>query len=251
MFIAYLDSSGRPNFDDKENFVLASMITNERHWQYIDNGVRRIKLRHFPNLPDSEVEIHAKDMQNREGVFKGLSWSKIYSVLGDVFDFIADKSTEICIIAVVIDKVKLRKGKDIDIETWAYRLLFERINKFVERQKHIMTEAQYQPEYGIMITDSEGVKKDQKLRGKLLGMSRKGTLYSRLDVLIEDLLFTDSKWRNLSQLVDCVAYCIRKQYRTNSRSFHTFYWQSYYKRIETKFDNPRDSYFGYGLKIFP
>ena len=114
-----------------------------------------------------------------------------------------------------------------------------------------MIEAQYQPEYGIMITDSEGVKKDQKLRGKLLGMSRKGTLYSRLDVLIEDLLFTDSKWRNLSQLVDCVAYCIRKQYRTNSRSFHTFYWQSYYKRIETKFDNPRDSYFGYGLKIFP
>lgn len=62
MFIAYIDSSGRP-YGDRENFVLASIITNEADWQRIDNDVKKIKITHFPNLQDEDedVEIHAKD----------------------------------------------------------------------------------------------------------------------------------------------------------------------------------------------
>ena len=109
-------------------------------------------------------------------------------------------------------------------------------------------------EYGIMITDSEGTKKDQRLRNKLIGMLRGGTDFSRLEYIIEDPLFTDSKWRNLSQLVDCVAYGIRKQHRMNNPLTNfTIQWQAIYRKIETKFDrNPlTGSYMNYGLKKFP
>jgi hypothetical protein len=102
-----------------------------------------------------------------------------------------------------------------------------------------------------MITDSEDLKQDQRFRTRLFQSVRSGPFYSHLNNLIEDPLFTDSKWRNLSQLVDCIAYCIRKQYRPNTESVHTHYWQHYYEKLESKFDNPFGSYKGYGLKIFP
>ena len=82
-------------------------------------------------------------------------------------------------------------------------------------------------------------------------MLRYGTMYSQLGYIIEDPLFTDSKWGNLLQLVDCVAYGIRKKHRINTASFHITYWDKFYTQIEKKFDNPDGSYINYGLKIFP
>ena len=79
LFIAYIDSSGRPDFEDPENYVVASIITNERTWQGIDNSVKAIKMKHFPSLSDSDVEIHAKDILNRDerSLFRHLSWEEI------------------------------------------------------------------------------------------------------------------------------------------------------------------------------
>jgi hypothetical protein len=132
-------------------------------------------------------------------------------------------------------------------------LLFERLSKFLERKNEELFISQHPRQYGIMIMDSEGIKKDQGLRNKLIQILRGGTLYSHLPYLIEDPLFTDSKWRNLSQLVDNVAYCIRRNHRTNRNMLAptTQKWESYYKKLESHFDAPFGTYFGYGLKIFP
>ncbi len=250
MFISYLDASGRAEYEEKENYVLASITTNESSWQCIENGVKQIKLHHFPRLNDTDVEFHAKDMLNHDGIYKTLSWEEIYSIFDDIFNFISSASSELTIIAVVILKNNLRKK--IDVETWAYRMLFERINSFLTVQNRSLILAQFPQQYGIMITDSEGTTKDQKLRNKLYEMLRNGTLYSKLDFLIEDPLFTDSKWRNLSQLADCVAYCIRKHFRVNGESFHSKHWDRYYQLLEKKFNNPSGSnYYGTGIKIFP
>jgi hypothetical protein len=243
-----VDSSGRP-YNDAENFVLASITTNEEDWQFIDNLVKQIKIEDFPYLPDEDVEIHAKDMVNHDGIFENLSWNQIFAIFDDVFDLFSTTSKLLIINAVVIEKRKLKKS--IDVEEWAYRLLFERLNRFLERKNDELLASQHPRQYGIMIMDSEGIKKDQGLRNKLVQV-RGGTLYSHLTYLIEDPLFTDSKWRNLSQLVDNVAYCIRRNHRINSPSApNTQSWESYYKKIVPRFDAPYGSYFGYGLKIFP
>ncbi len=182
MFTAYLDSSGRPDFDDKKNFVLAAVITNGANWQVIDNALKRIKLGHFPSLPDMEVEIHAKDMPSRRGIFKNLKWEQIYAIFDDVFRYVSLSDSALTIVAVVIIcKKKLPRNQDI--ETWAYRLMFERINRFVERQNELLHAAQCFHQYEIMILDSVGEKKDQKLRRKLYSLLKDGTFYSKLTCL--------------------------------------------------------------------
>lgn len=253
MYIAYIDASGRPgkNEEPKDSYVLAAIITHESQWTYIDNKVKAIKMKHFPRLAPEEVEFHAKDMLNREGIFKGLNWDEIYSIFDEIFDFLADNNTEICIISVVIWKQKMYDGKDI--EKWAYRLLVERINKFLEKNNKTAILAGMAPQYGIMIIDSCGFKPDSRLRKKITEMLKEGTYYSSLTYLIEDPLFTDSKWRNLSQLVDCVAYAIRKHFRNpQNPSFHDKNWEKYYHKICNKLDkNEYGVIDGCGIKTFP
>jgi len=253
MYLAYIDGSGRPVKDNQTNFfVLACLIAHEEQWQYIDNKVKAIKLKHFPRLSPEDIELHAKDMLNRdENVFKRLNWGEIYAIFDDVFDFLSDDETDICLIAIVIDKRKMYKGKDI--EQWAYRLLVERINKFLEKNNEKLISAEYTPQYGIMIIDSCSYKADQKLRKTITEMLKEGTYYSDLKYLIEDPLFTDSKWRNLSQLVDCVAYAVRKKFRNSPNpSFHDAHWFSYYEKIFCKFDDDENgTVLGCGVKVFP
>jgi len=140
MFLSYIDASGRP-YGDPENFVLAAIITNEEDWQTIDNDIKQIKIKHFPSLPDEDIEFHAKDMVNHQGLFQLLSWNCIYAIMDDIFDLISQPAIELRIIGVVIDKKRLRRS--IDIEIWAYRLLFERINKFLERKNILLMSKQH------------------------------------------------------------------------------------------------------------
>lgn len=253
MYLAYIDASGRPakNEEPKEVFVLATLITHESQWSFIDSKVKDIKRKHFPQIPPDEIEFHAKDMLNREGRFKGLNWDKIYSIFDDIFDFLADANTQICIISVVIWKQRMYDGKDI--EKWAYRLLVERINKYLDKMNKMAIAAGTSPQYGIMIIDSCGFKPDSRLRKKVAEMLKEGTLYSNLAYLIEDPLFTDSKWRNLSQLIDCIAYAVRKHFRNPvNPSFHDQNWEKYYQKILSKFDrNEHGVIDGCGIKTFP
>ncbi|WGM89561.1 MAG: DUF3800 domain-containing protein [Candidatus Bathyarchaeum tardum] len=253
MYLAYLDESGRPTKDTSQEkyFVLATLIINEQKWQYIDNKVNEIKTKHFPDLPPQKIELHAKDMLNRNGIFNGLNWDKIYGIFEDIFEFLADNETEVCTIAVVINKAKMYHGKDI--EKWAYRLTVERINKFLEKNNGESISRGEPPQFGIMIIDSCGFKPDERLREKVSEMLDNGTHYSDLKYLIENPLFTNSKWRNLSQLVDCVAYAVRKKFRNSSSpSFHDENWFKYYDKIFCKFDKNEDGKVeGCGIKVFP
>jgi len=250
MYLSYLDSSGRPEYSDPENFVLASVTVNEHQWYHMKKEIEQIKLKYFPSIDPEKIEFHAKDMINHSGAYKGLSWNTIYSMLDDFFDFMTRDTTHISIIAAVINKEKLRKK--IDLEVWGHRFVFERLNEYLAHQNHLLAESGNPHEYGIMIMDSEGSTKDQKLRNKLTSMLNHGTKYSELGYLIEDPLFTDSKWRNLSQVVDCIAYCIRKKHRkNNTNNMHLTYWEKYYSMIEKKFHSKNGYYLKYGLKIFP
>ncbi len=251
MFLIYLDSSGSPNFKDKENYVLASVIINESYWEYIDNNIQEIKRKRFPNLLDSEIEIHVKYMTSKKGIYEKMTWEQIYTVLEDIFNFITDYNTNLTLIAVLIDKSIMEK--DQDIETWAYTLLYERINRYIEKENNRRI-LDWNTQYGITIIDTAGSKKsDQKLFTKLFPMLKKGTFFSDLEYLIEEPLFTDSKWRNLSQIADCVAYCIRKKFRTSKNiTFHDKHWDRFFNKIKKKLDRGRDGqYMGCGLKIFP
>ena len=103
-------------------------------------------------------------MLNRDGLFKGLSFDKIYEVFSDVFNFMAEGKTELTAISIIINKNRLYKGKDAD--EWAYRLLVERINNYLAQENQQRVNSGLTAEFGIMIIDSCGVQADQKTSTK-------------------------------------------------------------------------------------
>jgi len=70
MYLIYIDSSGTPSIKDVEDYVLSAIIVNENDWTYIDNMVTDIKIKHFPNIEPSKIEIHAKDMVNKKIILR-------------------------------------------------------------------------------------------------------------------------------------------------------------------------------------
>ncbi len=254
MYLIYLDSSGSPLMKEHEDYVLSAIIVNESDWTMVDNKVKSIKITHFPNIPDSNVEFHAKDMENNSGIYRNLPHNQILKIFDSIYGLFASNEYSdfpASLISIVVQKENLRK-KNLDLEVWAHRLIYERLNKFINKKNQAAISNGRYVEYGLMIEDTEGQKKDEKLRNKLRGMLIEGTLYSDLDCLIEDPFFTDSKWRNLSQLVDCIAYCVRRKYKTNQSPAKKQVWDRYFEMISNRFDkSDTGSYNGYGVKIFP
>ena len=100
--------------------------------------------------------------------------------------------------------------------------------------------------------DSVNPKYDNKIRVKVRYLFENGTRYEKNRYLIEDPIFVDSSYRHLSQLVDCVAYCIRRNFRkaeADARECETF--EAFFKTIEPKHLKSGSKSEGYGLKIFP
>lgn len=251
MFLIYVDESGKPNFRDPESFVLSAFIINERDWQRIDNEVKRIKIEYFPALRDVDVELHASDIVHRKNVFKTLGGNTSYKLLEDIYSLIS--RIDCTIIAVMIRKNKLRK-RDLDLELWGFRLLFDRLCKFLEKKNRELISNGLSNEYGLLLIDSVEKSFDRKLRAKILSFLTTGTFYSTNKFLIEDPLFVVSQYRNISQLTDLVAYCIRRKHRNvpSSNSMTDKKFEKYYKKIYNKFDTDDSGRVeGCGIKIFP
>jgi len=129
---------------------------------------------------------------------------------------------------------------------FAMKLLFERLCHF---HNHInMTSAEDEEEYGLLLIDSVDKRYDNKMRIKIRELCKDGSERVENRYLIEDPIFVDSRYRHLSQMVDCVAYCIRKKHRNkpgNPKDAEVF--ERFYKILERRISECRRC----GIKIFP
>ena len=107
-------------------------------------------------------------------------------------------------------------------------------------------------QYGILIIDSINPRYDNKIRVKIRCLFENVTKYEKNQHLIEDPISVDSSYRHLSQLVDFVAYCIRRNFRkaeVDEWERETF--EAFFKMMEPNLLKNRCGSEGYGLKIFP
>ena len=253
MFLIYIDESGKPDYKDPEYFTLTAFIINDKGWQAVDNLVKDVKIHHFPNLNDDDVELHATNIIHRKGIYRTLTWDQLFQLLEDCYQLIA--RIDCCLISVIIRKNRVYPNKraGFDPEVWGYRLLFERICKYLEKANDLLTHQNKPKEHGIMFIDSVNRKFDKLLRNKILVFIAKGTHYVENKYLIEDPLFITSQYRNMSQLCDLVTFCVRKKYReTNIDNKITHQFDHYYSVLLPKFDrDEKGEINGCGVKIFP
>ena len=174
-----MDSSGSPLMKEKENYVISGIIVNEAKWTYIDNMVKGIKIKHFPDMDPDKIEIHAKDMVNKDNDFKSLTFDQIFDIFDDVYNLIRDPNSNLNIISVLIQKNKIypHKTKYFDIEEWGHRLIIERIEKYLKKIKKNSNVDQY----GLIIEDTISPKYDERTRNKVHNIMAYGTLYSKIN----------------------------------------------------------------------
>jgi hypothetical protein len=154
------------------------------------------------------------------------------------------------LISVAIMKKKVRK-QDFDVEMWAFKLLFERVCMFLTEANHHLQKANLPKQYGLLLLDAINTSYDLKVRRKYMRFFKEGTEHVQNEFLLEDVLFVESHFRNLTQLADAAAFCIRRHLRPSS-TYKDQKFAEYFTKIEKLFNrDSNDKYEGSGLKLFP
>ena len=244
MYLTYIDESGKPERTHPEKeFVLAALSINESEWKRIDRAVTSLKLKYFPDTDPESVEFHTTDIIHHRGVFKPLSLEIRLKIVEDILRVVSEIDCDISFVVVHKDKLT---NPELDVGLFAMKLLFERLCRFHDHANSENSEED--EEYGILLIDSVDEKYDNKLRIKVRGLCQKGSGRVKNRYLIEDPIFVESKYRHLSQLADCVAYCVRKRFRsTLGNPLDREMFERFYKIFEEKISGCK----GCGIKTFP
>jgi len=222
----------------------------------VDNEVSALKTKWFPHLEPSVIEIHAWHIINQKGIYRTIGRANSLQLLTEVFELIS--KTDCNIVASVIHKSKIyARLTDDDIDLWSHRLLFERVCKFIEKDNSKKISIGQPADYGILLMDFVNPNYHSKVRKKYRRFFGRGTHYLQNQYLIENPLFVDSQYRNMSQLVDIVAHLInrytnlRKKPRSTWTDVDQVIYQGY-QILKPRFDKGANGQInGYGIKYFP
>ncbi len=195
IYLIYVDESGKPNFTDPENYVLAAVIVDESDWQAIDAMVSSLKNRFFPSEDADTIEFHVVDIVSGKGRYKGMSMQQRFKLLEEIAKLIhRDRYT---IVAILIDKKKVfPQLRDPEwVERWAWRLMCERLERFISRNNQ---QRGLSPrDHGLICMDSENPQADNRIRQRVRRFRRHGSIHVDSEHLIEDPFFLSSVNANI------------------------------------------------------
>ncbi len=208
MYLIYVDESGKPCFKDPcPNFVLASIMVQELDWLAIDTSMKKIKARYFPDHRPEHVEFHLRDIVHRKGIYSGRPLNERREILAEIYDALS--SFDLKVMAIAVDKRNVQKG-NLDIEKSCFGLLFGRLCRYLDQRNEAAVSRGNPPQHAILMVDAVQRKYDDRLRRKIRELLTNDRYYWKNRYIIEDPFFTRSSYRNISQLADAVAYCIRR-----------------------------------------
>lgn len=263
MYFAYADESGNKDINNKQNklYVLTALIIHEQYWNWIHQEIKNLKRKVWDLVrnkglqkdPPGDFELHMKEISRKEGYYKAIGddddklrtiWWEMYSFLSKLF---------IKIVSIVVHKEYFIKGNYTGVANWAFKLLVERLNRYVmdnhpEKEQHIM-----------IVMDSVDPEFDEQKRHEIETLIKYGTGQGWDEFpeqVIETPFIFDSKTHNGVQLADIVAFLVRryamKYFGLSPGAFFNDYCDDLMTLIEDKFYR-HDGYTlkGYGMMIFP
>ncbi|MCQ2079690.1 MAG: DUF3800 domain-containing protein [archaeon] len=254
--MSYIDESGKPTPKDDENeYVLASITIHEAEYNKAESMLKAVKKKYFLDNSEEDIEIHTTDLISGKKAFKDLSVQIRLDLLNDVIGIL--DGLDCTLNCVLIRKNFLNNWSSEDIDQRAFKLLFERLcYAHNELNSGLKIKHRDCPQYGLLFMDSISPKVDNVLKVKIRNLMKTGTEYVKNQYIIEDMIFIDSRYRSLSQIIDAVAYCIRRYYRlkfrpdSDSREIETYtqLYQVISKKIRSRSNGDGN---GVGIKIYP
>lgn len=212
MYLLYVDESGDVGIHNSPTkyFVLSAIIIHESKWRKTldELVIFRKKLRDNKGLKLRE-EIHCTELINRPKELVRIKRNDRLDIIKKCVDWL-NHQENIEIFSVV--KFKSDPKEDIFNSAW-----IQLIHAF---EKHLKSKNDL--EKGVILSDNTD---GEKLR--LLIREQRHTLNNRIDKIIEDPIFRDSRNSLLHQMNDVIAYCVRQNYEPNAfmkkKGGHKFY----------------------------
>lgn len=244
MFFAFIDESGTPNLDDNESkfYILAAVIMKDQGLNFLHNGSEKIKQEIWEIVRSKsdtkkyppKFEIHMDDINGRRFLFQNLKddVNKWLKVVKKVYYFIS--RLYIKIVCTVIIKEDFKNEGRENVEKWAFELLVEKINRYIEFDSG--------DDRGLLVMDSVDIKADIEKRKQIIKFMETGTGHGWEEYperIINFPFIVDSEVYNGLQIVDAVAYLLRwylrKVYKVNPNAFFHKYSENLMKTIAPKF----------------
>lgn len=211
MHLIYFDESGNSgtNLADPQQpvFVLGALIVPENAWQAVETDLERSLDRHLPPPRATAFEIHAGDLRQGTGHFKGVSVVKRIAIRDEWLQVAANHRLRFIYRAITKSRyerwMKSAFGSNISVNPHlaAFPLVAQVANNYL---RGLSKDA-----LGIIISDDNREVVDDIERFLKLLRATPGAL--RLDRIIEKGFFIDSRKSLLIQLADLCTLHARKE----------------------------------------
>lgn len=236
MYLMYVDESGDVGKDKSPTryFILSAIVLHELRWHpTLKNLVDfRRMLRDRKGLKLRE-EIHCTELINKPGDLKRIKRNDRLDIIKKCIDWM-NSQPHLNVFSVVIDK----QGRTDDIFELAWNTLTMRFENTIRHNN--FTGPQNPDDRGMILSDNTEGEKLRKLIRKMRHFNtipntreyyQGGYRNMKLEYLIEDPVFRDSKHSFIHQMNDVIAYCVRQKYEPNTymkkKGGH-----NYYKRLK-------------------
>ncbi len=210
MHLVYIDETGNTgkNLNDSQQpvFLLCAMLIHKEKWQPLEKKLQQICTTHLDEKAEIErFEIHATEIRNGNGVFRGMSVSDRIAFRDQLLQVAIDANAKL--IYRSIEKKRFKKwmveafgsGISINPHVVAFPLVAQVVNQYLQEQNTL----------GIFISDeNKEIVADVEKSIRLL---RGATTTLKLDRIIEKGFFIDSRKSLALQLCDLCAYSLRKK----------------------------------------
>ena len=236
MYLMYVDESGDvgKNNSPTRYFVLSAIVLHELRWRTtLENLVEfRRMLRDRKGLKLRE-EIHCTELINKPGDLKRIKRNDRLDIIKKCIDWI-NSQPHLNVFSIVVDK----QGRTDDIFELAWNTLTMRFENTIRHNN--FSGAHNADDRGMILSDNTEGEKLRKLIRKMRHFNtipnaqeyyQSGYRNMKLEYIIEDPIFRDSKHSFIHQMNDVIAYCVRQRYQPNSymkkKGGH-----NYYKRLQ-------------------
>ncbi len=247
MYFFYIDESGNRDVKKRdEPYVLATVCMYENQWHKFNKHLTGMKTNiartYDPDIRQDQLEIKANLLTKPKArqsnhFFKHLTDDDITHISTQYYDQLS--YAKMAVIAVVIDKDKLRTGTSTqDMHQKAYEMLLERIQRFMENN--------YRKHNALIIMDDTGLNLNKRItlmHARLLSI---GNNHMDFKNITEYPFFVSSQLSNGVQLADLLAYSIYHAFK------HTRPDYAYLEKILPRISRlAEDKTILAGLKIWP
>lgn len=210
--------------------LLSAIVVHELRWKNtLENLVDFRKLLRDSKGLKLREEIHCTDFINKPGDLKRIKRNERLDIIKKCVDWL-NSQTQINVFSIVVDK----QNKHKDIFELAWNTLVMRFENTIRNNN--FSGPRNPDDRGMILSDNTEGTKLRKLIRKMRHFNtvpnnkeyyQGGYRNIKLEYIIEDPIFRDSRYSFLHQMNDVLAYCVRQRYEPNQymrkKGGHNFY----------------------------